>query len=143
MAAPAMATRSGGLPAGLPTCSDSYRTGDGRLASLVDASLERMRVDIGTEPFDVVVTGDSVTTVSRMPSLRDRSACDRCGDMRLPGGGRFTDRRAVGPRRGCVVVAVPQGVRIDGSSVLIVDSLRKPAPQDLWRDARRHLRLDA
>ena len=26
--------------------------------SLVEASLERMRVDIGTEPFDVVVTGE-------------------------------------------------------------------------------------
>ena len=41
------------------------------------------------------------------------------------------------------VVAVPQGVRIDGSSVLIVDSLENRQPQDLWRDARRHLRLDA
>jgi hypothetical protein len=42
-----------------------------------------------------------------------------------------------------VVVAVPQGVHIDGSSVLIVDSLENRQPRDLWRDARRHLRLDA
>ena len=44
---------------------------------------------------------------------------------------------------GCVVVAVPQGVHIDSSNVLIVDTLENRQPQDLWRDARRHLRLDS
>jgi beta-phosphoglucomutase-like phosphatase (HAD superfamily) len=103
-----------------------------------------MRVDIGTEPFDVVVAGDSVTagkphaepyeTAARAIGVATRD-CLAVEDS--PTGVQSA------LAAGCVVVAVPQGVRIDGSSVLIVESLENRQPQDLWRDARRHLRLDA
>jgi len=103
-----------------------------------------MRVDIGAEPFDVVVTGDSVTTgkphaepyetAARAIGVATRD-CLAVEDS--PTGVRSA------LAAGCVVVAIPQGVRIDDSSVLIVDTLENRQPQELWRDARRHLRLDA
>ena len=112
--------------------------------SLVEASLERMRVDIGTEPFDVVATGDSVTAdkphaepyeiAARAIGVATRD----CLAMEDSPTGVQSALAA-----GCVVVAVPQGVHIDSSNVLIVDTLENRQPQDLWRDARRHLRLDS
>ena len=129
------ACRRAAIPTGLVTAA--WR-------SLVDASLERMRVDIGAEPFDVVVTGDSVSsgkphaepyeTAARAIGVATRD-CLAVEDS--PTGVQSA------LAAGCVVVAVPQGVRIDGSSLLIVDSLENRQPQELWRDARRHLRLDA
>ncbi len=129
------ACRQAAIPTGLVTAA--WR-------SLVEASLERMRVDIGAEPFDVVVTGDSVTagkphaepyeTAARAIGVATRD-CLAVEDS--PTGVQSA------LAAGCVVVAVPQGVRIDGSSALIVDSLESRQPQDLWRDARRHLRRDA
>jgi HAD superfamily hydrolase (TIGR01509 family) len=129
------ACRSAAIPTGLVTAA--WR-------SLVNASLERMRIDIGTEPFDVVVTGDTVTAGKPHAEPYETAA----GAI----GVATRDCLAVEDSptgvqsalaAGCVVVAVPQGVRIDGSSVLIVESLENRQPQDLWRDARRHLRLDA
>ena len=128
------ACRRAAIPTGLVTAA--WR-------SLVDASLERMRVDIGTEPFDVVVTGDSVTTGKPHAEPYETAAraigvatCDCLAVEDSPTGVQSA------LAAGCVVVAVPQGVRVEGSSALIVDTLENRQPQDLWRDARR-LRLDA
>ena len=130
------ACRRAAIPTGLVTAA--WR-------SLVDASLERMRVDIGAEPFDVVVTGDSVT--AGKPNAEPYETAARAIGVAAPDCLAVEDSPTgvqSALAAGCVVVvAVPQGVRIDGSSVLIVDSLENRQPQDLWRDARRHLRLDA
>ena len=125
------ACRGAAIPTGLVTAA--WR-------SLVDASLERMRADIGAELFDVVVTGDSVTagkphaepyeTAARAIGVPTRD-CLAVEDS--PTGVQSA------LAAGCVVVAVPQVARVDDWNILIVDSLENRQPHDLWLDARRYL----
>ncbi|MEL0148123.1 MAG: HAD family hydrolase, partial [Actinomycetota bacterium] len=107
------ACRRAAIPTGLVTAA--WR-------SLVDASLERMRVDIGAEPFDFVVTGDSVT--AGKPHAEPYETAARAIGVATPDCLAVEDSPTgvqSALAAGCVVVAVPQGVRIDGSGVLIVD----------------------
>ena len=109
---------------------------------LVDASLERIRGDVGGAPFDVVVTGDSVTAGKPHPEPYEAAAhaigvspqdCLAVEDSPIGVQSALT--------AGCVVVAVPQGARIDDANALVVDTLENRQPQELWLDAWRHRRL--
>lgn len=129
------ACRRSAIPTGLVTAAWQM---------LVDASLERIRHDIGGEPFDVVVTGDSVSAGKPHPEPYQAAAraigvltqdCLAVEDSPTGVQSALT--------AGCVVVAVPQGARIADANALVVDTLEGRQPQQLWLDARRHRHLEA
>ena len=106
---------------------------------LVDALADRMRAEIGSDPFTVIVAGDHITNSKPHPEPYLRAAeligvppaeCLAIEDS--PTG----VRSAVAA--GCVVVAVPHIAPIppDVTGIHIITDLADTSPRELWKEAR-------
>ena len=112
-------------------------------AVLVDALSDRMREEIGVEPFTAVVAGDHITHGKPHPEPyltaagligSDPTTCLAIEDS--PTGVRSA--RAAG----CVVVAIPHIAAIppDISDIHVIESLEGTNPNALWDDALAQIR---
>lgn len=128
------ATIDAGIPRALVTAS---------WAVLVAALADRMREEIGGDPFTVIVAGDHITNSKPHPEPYQRAA-DLIGasthDCLAIEDSPTGVRSAVAA--GCVVVAVPHIAPIpaDIDGVYEISSLEATNPQHLWEQALRHCR---
>ena len=124
------ATIDAGIPRALVTAS---------WAVLVDALADRMRAEIGSDPFTAIVAGDHITNGKPHPEPYLRAAeligvhpaeCLAIEDS--PTG----VRSAVAA--GCVVVAVPHiaPIPLDVTGIHIITDLAGTSPRELWQEAR-------
>lgn len=106
---------------------------------LVEALADRMRAEIGTDPFTVIVAGDHITNSKPHPEPYLRAAeligvpaSDCLAIEDSPTGVRSA------AAAGCVVVAVPHIAPIpsDITGVYEVTTLEGSSPFMLWRQAR-------
>lgn len=108
-------------------------------AVLVDALADRMRAEIGSDPFTVIVAGDHITNSKPHPEPYLRAAemigvpaveCLAIEDS--PTGVRSA------AAAGCVVVAVPHIAPIpaDITGVHVIATLAGNSPSNLWHVAR-------
>lgn len=108
-------------------------------AVLVEVLADRMRAEVGTDPFTVIVAGDHITNSKPHPEPYLRaaemigvSAADCLAIEDSPTGVRSA------AAAGCVVVAVPHIAPIppDITGIHIIGSLAGTSPRDLWNRAR-------
>lgn len=121
--------RSLGIPTALVTASWEV---------LVLALAARMRIDVGSEPFDVIVAGDHITNSKPHPEPYESAARqlgvspDRCMAIEDSPTGVGSAVAA-----GCVVVAVPHIAPIDpqAGAALIAATLEGRGLLELWERA--------
>lgn len=105
---------------------------------LVEAVFDRMRDDVGSAPFSVVVTGDRVANSKPHPEPYQRAA-QEVGSH--PASCLAIEDSPTGVRSavdaGCVVVAVPHvtALPVDVTGVLVVDDLAGWSLRGLWSEA--------
>lgn len=128
------ATIAAGIPRALVTAS---------WAVLVDAVAERMALEVGEEPFTVIVAGDHTTNGKPHPEPYLRAAellAAQPGECLAIEDSPTGVRSAVAA--GCVVVAVPHiaAVPAEASYVHVITTLESTGPCRLWQQALANVR---